>query len=245
MGGSRVQVNKPHKSRFSSKSSRHLHKTSLKDKSRIAKSGHNVAKGARAVRIQRNKMLREQKRATLLKEKRASTGSSSPPRVIVLFGLSASVNLDSVAEDLLKLLSPEGGGAVSSTVASSEYKLRATVLKAPQGDLLSCMEMTKVADLIAFVVSASEESASDYIDSFGSQCLSVFRSLGLPSTVVFIRDLPTKLKRRNESKKMCTSRLLVNFLRIVSSTQQIQKMSCTREGETRSKTIESLLQKEF
>ncbi|XP_002510662.2 pre-rRNA-processing protein TSR1 homolog isoform X2 [Ricinus communis] len=211
MGGSRAQVNKAHKSRFSSKSTRNLHKTSLRDKNRIAKSERNAAKGARAVRIQRNKMLREQKRAALLKEKRASGGSSSPPRVIVLFGLSASVNIDSLAEDLLQLLSPEGGAAVSSTVASSEYKMRATVLKAPHGDLLSCMEMAKVADLIAFVASASEESASDYIDSFGSQCLSVFRSLGLPSTAVFIRDLPTDLKRKNDLKKMFTSNLASEF----------------------------------
>lgn len=49
----------------------------------------------------------------------------------------------------------------------------------------------QVADLIAFVASASclcEEGTSNYyIDSFGSQCLSVFRALGLPSTVVLIR----------------------------------------------------------
>lgn len=44
----------------------------------------------------------------------------------VLFGLSADVNLNSLAEDLLSLLSPEGFGA-QSTVASSEYKLKATV----------------------------------------------------------------------------------------------------------------------
>lgn len=47
-----------------------------------------------------------------------------------------------------------------------------------------------MADLIAFVASASstcEGSTSEYIDSFGSQCLSVFRSLGLPSTAVLIR----------------------------------------------------------
>ncbi|XP_065881608.1 uncharacterized protein [Euphorbia lathyris] len=211
MGGSRAQVNKAHKTRFSSKSSRNLHRIAQKDKSRIAKSERNASKGARAVRIQRNKMLREQKKAALLKEKRASSGSSSPPRVIVLFGLSASVDIDSLSEDLLRVLSPEGGGATSSTVASSEYKLRATVLKARHGDLLSCMELAKVADLIAFVASASEESASDYIDSFGSQCLSVFRSLGLPSTVVFIRDLPTDLKRRNEFKKTCTSKIASEF----------------------------------
>lgn len=214
MGGSRVQVNKSHKSRFSSKSSRNLHRTDLKDKSRISKSGGNVAKGARAARLQHNRMVREQKKAALLKEKRATSGSTSPPRVIVLFGLSAAVNVDSLAADLLSLLSKQGAGAAFSTVASSEYKLRTTVLKAPYGDLLSCMEMVKVADLIAFVASASsscEESPSCYIDSFGSQCLSVFRSIGLPSPFVLIRDLPTELKKRQDSKNICMSKLASEF----------------------------------
>ncbi|KAA3467145.1 pre-rRNA-processing protein TSR1-like protein [Gossypium australe] len=211
MGGSRAQVNKPHKTRFSSKSSRNIHKISQKDKNRIAKSNRNVTQGARAARLQRSKMLREQKKEALLKEKRASGGSASPPRVILLFPLSASVNVSSLAEDILRLLSADVSRALSSTVASSEYKLRATVLHAPHGDLLSCMEMAKVADLIAFVASATEQSTCDYIDSFGSQCLSVFRSLGLPSTVVFIRDLPTELKRRNDAKKIVTSSLTSEF----------------------------------
>ncbi|KAK8369394.1 hypothetical protein V6Z12_A01G108500 [Gossypium hirsutum] len=211
MEGSRAQVNKPHKTRFSSKSSRNIHKISHKDKNWIAKSNRNVTQGARAARLQRSKMLREQKKEALLKEKRASSGSASPPRVILLFPLSASVNVSSLAEDILRLLSADVGGAFSSTVVSSEYKLRATVLHAPHGDLLSCMEMAKVADLIAFVASATEQSTCDYIDSFGSQCLSVFRSLGLPSTVVFIRDLPTELKRRNDAKKIVTSSLTSEF----------------------------------
>ncbi|RVX16015.1 hypothetical protein CK203_005696 [Vitis vinifera] len=179
MGGSRVQVNKAHKTRFSSKSSRQVHKTSLQEKktmlkkilnlvfsdimhpfvecffmfyagelekSRITKPGSNVAKGAKAARLQRNKMIRDQKRAAILKEKRASSGSTSPPRVIVMhsvgellscslsydgcsviFGLSASVNVNSVEDDLLTLLSSKGNEPVFSTVASSEYKLRTTV----------------------------------------------------------------------------------------------------------------------
>ncbi|GLT31363.1 hypothetical protein SLA2020_061050 [Shorea laevis] len=161
MAGSRVQINKAHKSRFCSKSSRNLHKTSLK--SRIAKSERNATNGAHEARC--------------------------PPRVIVLFPLSASVNLNSLAGDILKLLSTEGIGYVSSTVASSEYRLRVTVLQAPYGDLLSCMEMA--ADFIAFVASANclcEEGASDLFDSFGNQCLSVFRSIGLTSTAVLICD---------------------------------------------------------
>ncbi|XP_022157530.1 pre-rRNA-processing protein TSR1 homolog isoform X2 [Momordica charantia] len=209
MAGNRAQVNKPHKSRFSTKATRQQHKTSLKDKCKVTK--NSVAKGARAARHQRSKMIREQKRTAVLQDKRALSGSRSPPRVIVLFALSASVDLNPLAEDLLSLLSP---GASSSTVASSEYKLRATVLKAPYGDLQSCMEMAKVADLIAFVASASyyiEGSTSLYIDSFGSECLSLLRSLGLPSTVVLVRDLPTDIKKRNDFKKMCISSIASEF----------------------------------
>nr|VDD60141.1 unnamed protein product [Brassica oleracea] len=196
MGRSRVQVNKAHKTRFSSKSSRNLHRTSLQDGGRIGKAEGNHVKGARAARLQRGKMLREQKRAAVLKEKRASGGSTSAPRVIVLLPLSASVDLNSLGDDVLKLLS-NGDGSSSSTVASSEYKLRATV-----------------ADLMAFVVSANspwEENVSSFIDSFGSQCLSVLRSIGLPSTTVLIRDLPSELKKKNELKKMCASQLASEF----------------------------------
>lgn len=213
-GGSRAQVNKSHKTRFASKSSRSIHKTSVKDKSKISKPDRNVGKGARAARLQRNKMMREQKRAALLKEKRAFSGTSSAPRVIVLFGLSASTNVSSLAGDLLALLSNENG-TLFPAVASSEYRLRATVLEAPHGDFMACMEMAKIADLIAFVASAncsSEQGSSNYyIDEFGSRCLSVFRSLGLPSSAVFLRDLPPDLKRRNDLKKTCISSLASEF----------------------------------
>ncbi|KAK1392977.1 Bms1-type G domain-containing protein [Heracleum sosnowskyi] len=212
-GSSRAQLNKPHKTRFASKATRNVHKTSLKDK-KISKGDRNVTKGAKAARLQRNKMMREQKRAAVLKEKRAVSGSTSPPRVVVLFGLSASANLNSLAEDFVNLLSNGTTGA-DLTVSSSEYKLRTTVLIAPHGDLLACMEMVKVADLIAFVASAHDsseaESSSYYIDSFGAQCLSVFRSLGLPSTAVLIRGLPTEVKKRNEMKKICASTLASEF----------------------------------
>ncbi|MCH84347.1 pre-rRNA-processing TSR1-like protein, partial [Trifolium medium] len=137
----------------------------------------------------------------------------------VLFALCATVDLESLADDLLSLLSKESSAVLSGTVSSSEYRTRVTVLKAPHGDLLSCMEMAKVADLLVFVASTRslceetlcEETDSYFIDSFGNQCLSVFRSLGLPSTAVFVRDLPTELKQRNELKKICTSSLASEF----------------------------------
>ncbi|XP_062179880.1 uncharacterized protein LOC133884470 [Phragmites australis] len=208
MGGARAQVNKPHKSRFASKASRHTHKI---DKVRSGKpeSSHRAAvKGARAARVQRSKANRDQKRAALLNEKRSSFESSSAPRVIVLVGLSSSANVRPLAKDLLTFAEEGDGKLISSTVASPTYKTRTTVLQAPYGDLTSCMELAKVADLLAFVLSANSLYSSDSsspIDEFGSQCLSVFRAMGLPSTAVFIRDLPPDNKSRQELKKAATS----------------------------------------
>ncbi|KAL6011895.1 hypothetical protein ACLOJK_002361 [Asimina triloba] len=186
------------------------------DKSRISKpDSHGVVKGARAARLQHSKMVREQKRAALLKEKRATSGSTSPPRVIVLFGLSSSARINLLAKDLLALLSADGVQVTSNTVASPTYKLRATILEAPHGDLLSCMEMVKAADLIAFVASSSSlyegGESSSFMDSFSVLCLSVFRALGLPSCVVLMRDLPVDLRQRNDLKKLCSSSLASEF----------------------------------
>lgn len=137
-------MNKPHKTRFASKASRHAHKI---DKVRTGKpeGSHRAAvKGAHAARVQRSKAIRDQKRAALLKEKRSSVGSSSAPRVVVLFGLSSSANVRSLAKDLLTIASGDEEKPTSSTVASPTYKLRTTVLEAPYGDLTSCMELAKV-----------------------------------------------------------------------------------------------------
>ncbi|RZC70549.1 hypothetical protein C5167_033709 [Papaver somniferum] len=71
-------------------------------------------------------------------------------------------------------------------------------------EVLTYILRYQVADLIAFVASASslskEVNTCSYIDSFGSQCLSVFKALGLPSTVVLVR-------KRNDMKKTCMSSL--------------------------------------
>ncbi|XP_074279148.1 uncharacterized protein LOC141604620 [Silene latifolia] len=205
MGG-RAQVNKAHKTRFSSKSSRNLHKT-IKDKHQITKNERNAGKRGKAARRQQKNMIRDKKIAADANKKRAMNSPNSPPRIIVLFGLSACVDLDSVERDLAALLSPtKCSNEVFPTVVSSEYRIRATVLKAPHGDLSSCMEMVKVADSIVFVASGSSpylEGSPDYIDPFGEQCLSVFKSIGMPSIAVLIRDLPSDLKRRHEAKKLC------------------------------------------
>lgn len=235
MAGSRLQKNKPHKTRFSSKSSRHAHKLSTIDSKRISKGAqHHVSKGARAARLQRNKMVRDQKRAALLAERRASSGSTSPPRILVLFALSSNVQLTKLKQNLLSALasvessefidsesmqtdevSGHGSEVMLDVIGSTGYKLRLTVMEAPHGDLQSCLEMAKVADVIAFVASAegSSEGAmhNHYIDTIGGQCLSMLRALGLPSTVGLIIDLPVDQKKKQDAKKACISSLSTEF----------------------------------
>lgn len=235
MAGSRLQKNKPHKTRFSSKSSRHAHKLSTIDSKGISKGAqHHVSKGARAARLQRNKMVRDQKRAALLAERRASSGSTSPPRILVLFALSSNVQLTKLKQNLLSALasvessefidsesmqtdevSGHGSEVMLDVIGSTGYKLRLTVMEAPHGDLQSCLEMAKVADVIAFVASAegSSEGAmhNHYIDTIGGQCLSMLRALGLPSTVGLIIDLPVDQKKKQDAKKACISSLSTEF----------------------------------
>ncbi|KMZ72355.1 Pre-rRNA-processing protein TSR1-like protein [Zostera marina] len=207
--GKSVQVHKSHKTRFSSKASRSVHRTSQTDKARISKDHKNHAGGNRASRLQHKKMVRDKKRVSLLKEKKASTGASSPPRVIVLFGITDKTNLMLLTNDILKLLAPVGLQITSNTVSSPDHKIRTTILVAPHGDLVSCMEMFKLADYIAFVASGfslceSSDSGSA-IDSFGSQCLSIMRTIGFPNTAVLIRDLPVEIKKRQDLKKKTIS----------------------------------------
>lgn len=235
MAGSRLQKNKPHKTRFSSKSSRHAHKLSTIDSKGISKGAqHHVSKGARAARLQRNKMVRDQKRAALLAERRASSGSTSPPRILVLFALSSNVQLTKLKQNLLSALasvessefidsesmqtdevSGHGSEVMLDVIGSTGYKLRLTVMEAPHGDLQSCLEMAKVADVIAFVASAegSSEGAmhNHYIDTIGGQCLSMLRALGLPSTVGLIIDLSVDQKKKQDAKKACISSLSTEF----------------------------------
>ncbi|XP_057857342.2 uncharacterized protein LOC131066561 isoform X1 [Cryptomeria japonica] len=234
MAGSRLQKNKPHKTRFASKSSRHIHKLS-ESAAKISKgSQHNMSKGAKAARMQRSKMVREQKRAALLAEKRALTGSTSPPRIIVLFPLSSNVQLTKLKQvlmsaiasdepcifngtDTMQIDKSDNGKteAITDVLCSSTCKLRSIFLEAPHGDLQTCLEMAKVADIIAFVASADGYSNgvvhNRYIDLIGSQCLSMLRALGLPSTIGLITDLPMDQRKKHDAKKQCISSLTNEF----------------------------------
>eukprot|EP00249_Psilotum_nudum_P022647 c28597_g2_i1 orf=239-2698(+) len=224
MGGSRSQKNKPHKTRFASKSYRNVHKTAaaVNGGSRGPKRPVSNAEAVRLARHTRNKNIRDQKRTAFLAEKRANTGAKSPPRVLAIVALSATADIKKVKQLLLTcalqengkpitkhadLMETEGEGNLDNSVMTlcfPRYKLRITVLDAPRADLETCLEIAKVADAIAFVTSAVVGSSEDYVDHLGKQCLSMLKAQGLPvvtGLMLGLAELP--VKRQMEVKKAC------------------------------------------
>ncbi|CAI5969965.1 unnamed protein product [Closterium sp. NIES-65] len=186
-GGARTQKNKAHKSRFGAKSQRALHKVAKASDGGAAGAARGGAKGkgkghgavAKAERLNRNKLLRDSKRASVLAAKRALSASSTPPRVVLLIGLSRQVDVAHLADTFVEACAASGatqsagaqaaagqgmeveGGHVEGSVkaqgvggvrlvALSKLRARFAVVPCPPGDLLRCLELIKIADVVIF-----------------------------------------------------------------------------------------------
>lgn len=204
--------------RFSSKSSRKAHKPGTV--SNGAGRTHHVPKpqNARAVRLHRNKIVRDQKRLALLAEKRAGSESNCPPLVLVLIALSSRTNIKKTKNLIIKKMTDsmetddifieDGTESNVSTCVSPRHKLRLMVVEAPQEDLQGCLSIAKVADIIAFVTTAAITEKDQYVDKSGKLCLSMLRAQGLPTVMGLMLDLmEIPIKRRADAKKACASAL--------------------------------------
>ncbi|GJP72977.1 hypothetical protein CLOP_g3742 [Closterium sp. NIES-67] len=195
-GGARTQKNKAHKSRFGAKSQRALHKVAKASDGGAAGPARGGAKGkgkghgavAKAERLNRNKLLRDKKRADVLAAKRALSGATTPPRLVLLIGLSRQVDVAHLADTFVEAsaasgasqssappaataaagqgMDLEGGGPGAAgaegirgsaqglggvrLVALPKIKARFAVVPCPPGDLLRCLELMKVADVVVF-----------------------------------------------------------------------------------------------
>lgn len=252
MAGGRTQKNKAHKTPFASKSSRNAHKLSGdkvagKGPARVIPTGQ----AAREIRHQRNKNIREQKRAGVLAEKRASSSPSSAPRILALVSLSAKANVEALKNRILAVChTGEANGTAgrnddtmdtenavvreskepgSITVSVPRFKLRLTIIEAPRDDLQACLEVAKVADIVAFVGHVVPDEGG-YIDQRGRQCLSMLRSLGLPVTTGLLVGLAdVAAKKKSDVKKGALAALETEFLEdtkmhIADSTDECQQV---------------------
>ncbi|CAI5482306.1 unnamed protein product [Closterium sp. Yama58-4] len=119
-GGARTQKNKAHKSRFGAKSQRALHKVAKASDGGAAGAARGGAKGkgkghgavAKAERLNRNKLLRDSKRASVLAARRALSASSTPPRIVLLIGLSRQVDVAHLADTFVEAYAASGASQV-------------------------------------------------------------------------------------------------------------------------------------
>lgn len=225
MGNSRLQKNKPHKTRFSSKSSRNLHKENTASASGASRSHHvPMAQKARVARLHHSKNVRDQKRAAVLAAKRLGAESSLPPVVLALIALTPRTDLRKAKIILLEQIKKsenrsdnvmeiedvsvqEGAKSLMTTHLCRRHKLRLMVIEASQEDLEGCLVAAKVADVIAFVTTATSEK-DQFVDKSGKLCLSMLRAQGLPTVIGLMQDLvDIPVKKRSDVKKASASAL--------------------------------------
>ncbi|XP_024515686.1 pre-rRNA-processing protein TSR1 homolog [Selaginella moellendorffii] len=221
-GSGRAQKNKAHKTRFSSKSSRRDHKLAGTTKEKNSKKSA-VQQSAKELRLQRNKNIRDSKRAILLSERRGIKGDKSAPRVLVLVPLdsraqtgelkkrivAACLGDESCAVDAMETENPSEGSLGSISIPRLKFRL--TVLEAPYGDLQTCLQAVKVADIVAFVFSVAENDENVFEKS-GKPVLSMLKAQGLPHTIGIPLGLgDVASKKRADVWKLYHDRLEAEF----------------------------------
>ncbi|GLJ30771.1 hypothetical protein SUGI_0610240 [Cryptomeria japonica] len=74
-------------------------------------------------------------------------------------------------------------------------------LEIPHGDLQTCLEMEKLANMIAFIVLADGYGVVHNRYLVGSQCSSMLKALHFPSTIGLITDSPMDKRKKQDAKK--------------------------------------------
>ncbi|KAH7302740.1 hypothetical protein KP509_23G085500 [Ceratopteris richardii] len=196
MGGSRAQKNKPHKTRFSSKSSRNLHKENKEKRPLINGSRNNqipIAQKARTARLNHNK------NAFIAVSSRSNVKTA---KAMLVEQINTSVSSFGSGMDIEYTNS---GEVLIENHLCHRHKLRLTVIETNYGDLEGCLMAAKVADAIAFVTAATSEK-DHLIDTDGKLCLSMLRAQGLPTVFGLIQDLvDVPIKKRSDIKKASSS----------------------------------------
>ncbi|RLN44416.1 hypothetical protein BBO99_00000851 [Phytophthora kernoviae] len=165
--------------------------------------------GQKAVRLQRQKQLRGNKREDMLLQRRFGLGSAlGPPKIVALVALSDQANLVEVQQSIL-----EGASTVEepsqdvvglrncTTGVFSQHKQKLCVVDCGC-NLLVALDAAKVADVVVFVLAVynGEEGG---LSEEGVRIVSAVRAQGLPTTVGLIQGLEKHTaKEQNDLKKL-------------------------------------------
>ena len=171
------------------------------------------AQDSRLNRVNRNQQLRKQKRADTLLQKRLGS-NDGPPKIVGIVSLSrrSATNSDAVLEGLLSDSNWHQTSAGNVTHALfSKHKARFTFIKANgEGDLMSALDIAKVADIVVLVVGVDAAVVEDgsVIDEEGYTILSAMKAVGCPELVCCVQGLETLTGKRAIEAKHATHREL-------------------------------------
>jgi len=193
------QTNKSFKSRHKSKGQ--LKKSHGKEQTRKENFKQKNFTETRNDRKNKAKQMKLWKKNNVLQEKRFLQKSmEGPPLCVAIIALGSTCNLDLVVK-LLVEASESDKVSVSqtgvTTVFVPRFKSRCSFYKVQNRDVISTIDITKVADIILFVINCTEG-----IDEGGNMTLTLIKSQGLLSSMTLyqgVEDIP--IKKRNENKK--------------------------------------------
>ncbi|XP_066551514.1 pre-rRNA-processing protein TSR1 homolog [Amia ocellicauda] len=145
--------------------------------------------------------LRQNKKDSVLSEKRKLGSKDGPPHLVAIIPLHAGID----AQGAMKLLQSDETGVVCEGVAGGtsfgvllpRFKQRFIFLRPDPADLHALLDIAKVVDTLLFLLDPVEGW-----DSYGEYCLSCLFAQGLPSYALVCQGLlEMPPKRRTEARR--------------------------------------------
>lgn len=173
-----------------------------------------VIQDTRAERLNRNQQIKKQKRADTILQKRLGS-SDGAPKVVGIVSLSkcCSVETEEVIEKLLSESSWHNKAARGEIVHAvyAKHKTRCTFLNPSSDcDLLQAIDISKVADIIIFVVRVDTALSNDQnlIDDQGHTILSALKAVGCPEILCCLQGMENLSGKKLVEAKQSAQRQL-------------------------------------
>eukprot|EP01080_Neovahlkampfia_damariscottae_P006711 gene6711-10876_t len=228
------QQNKPHKSRFSSKG-----RLKVTAKGRVESTHRNGLKQSAVVskeKMKEKQKQRQQQKKLATQHQQRLGKKDGPPKIIGFVPLSKEVSTKKVTDLVLESQEVKHSGSFIQTLILKDFKKQIKIIEA-QNNLNSVLEVSKITDLLIFVINAEEG-----IDESGKNIITLLRAQGIPSCMFVIQNLNKfNAKKQKEVKNQITKSIETEFAgdhKIVScDTKTEAKMLCRWMNEHKIKDL--------
>ncbi|OLL25721.1 Ribosome biogenesis protein tsr1 [Neolecta irregularis DAH-3] len=149
------------------------------------------------------KQVQNNKREEILRNNRLFDGNKGAPKIVAVVPLCEDIDSEAVVKNLATSSGIELGeiGEGIHFVDAQRFKQKLQFIVPPR-DLLSLVDVCKVADFVIFVLSATQQ-----VDDLGDSCLRIIHSQGVSNTLSVVQNLicHESIKQRSEIKKSLLS----------------------------------------